>query len=128
MLSQEGREATGKVRALAEEAGVECEELIVFGRPQQTILYVAEEVLRHANRPCWWSADTPRAEARSAVAWRVNVLRRDRERAAGGDRRVTRSSPACTECKRIGEDGDTVTRSHFRQTSWGSTRRRLSDG
>ncbi len=36
--------ATGKVRALAEEAGVECEELIVFGRPEQLILAVAEEV------------------------------------------------------------------------------------
>jgi len=32
------------VRALAEEAGVECEELVVFGRPEQTILSVAEEV------------------------------------------------------------------------------------
>jgi nucleotide-binding universal stress UspA family protein len=44
MLSQEGREATGKVRALAEKESVESEELIVFGRPQQTILSVAEEV------------------------------------------------------------------------------------
>jgi nucleotide-binding universal stress UspA family protein len=44
MLSQEGREATGKVRTLAEEAGVECEELVVFGRPEQTILSVVEEV------------------------------------------------------------------------------------
>ena len=44
MLSEEGREATGKVRALAEKEGVECEELIVFGRPEQTILSVAEEV------------------------------------------------------------------------------------
>jgi nucleotide-binding universal stress UspA family protein len=44
MLSEEGREATGKVRALAEEAGVECEELIVYGRPEQTILSMAEEV------------------------------------------------------------------------------------
>jgi nucleotide-binding universal stress UspA family protein len=44
MLSQEGREATGKVRALAEKEGVESEELIVFGRPEQTILSVAEEV------------------------------------------------------------------------------------
>ena len=44
MLSQEGREATGKVRTLAEEAGVACEELVVFGRPEQTILSVAEEV------------------------------------------------------------------------------------
>jgi nucleotide-binding universal stress UspA family protein len=44
MLSQEGREATGKVRTLAEEAGVESEELIVFGRPEQTINSVAEEV------------------------------------------------------------------------------------
>ncbi len=43
-LSEDGREATGKVRALAENAGVECEELIVFGRPDQTILAVAEEV------------------------------------------------------------------------------------
>ncbi len=44
MLSQEGREATGKVRALAEKERVECEELIVFGRPEQTILSVAEEL------------------------------------------------------------------------------------
>jgi nucleotide-binding universal stress UspA family protein len=44
MLSQEGREATGKVRALAEKEGVESEELIVFGRPEQTILSVAEEL------------------------------------------------------------------------------------
>ena len=43
-LSEDGREATGKIRALAEEAGVETEELIVFGRPEQTILSVAEEV------------------------------------------------------------------------------------
>jgi nucleotide-binding universal stress UspA family protein len=44
MLSREGREATGKVRALAEKESVESEELIVFGRPQQTILSVAEEL------------------------------------------------------------------------------------
>jgi nucleotide-binding universal stress UspA family protein len=44
MLSREGREATGKVRALAEKEGVESEELIVFGRPEQTILSVAEEL------------------------------------------------------------------------------------
>jgi nucleotide-binding universal stress UspA family protein len=43
-LSEDGREATGRVRALAERAGVECEELIVFGRPEQSILAVAEEV------------------------------------------------------------------------------------
>jgi nucleotide-binding universal stress UspA family protein len=43
-LSEDGRRATGKVRALAEEAGVESEELIVFGGPKQTILSVAEEV------------------------------------------------------------------------------------
>ena len=43
-LSEDGRRATGKVRALAEKEGVECEELIVFGRPEQTILSVAEEV------------------------------------------------------------------------------------
>jgi nucleotide-binding universal stress UspA family protein len=43
-LSEEGREATGKVRALAEEAGAECEELIVSGRPDQSILAVAEEL------------------------------------------------------------------------------------
>ena len=43
-LSQDGREATGKVQALAEETGVECEALIVFGRPEQSILAVAEEV------------------------------------------------------------------------------------
>ena len=43
-FSEDGREATGKVQALAEEAGVECEELIVFGRPEQSIIAVAEEV------------------------------------------------------------------------------------
>ena len=43
-LSEDGREATGRVRTLAEKAGVECEELIVFGRPEQSILAVAEEV------------------------------------------------------------------------------------
>lgn len=43
-LSEEGREATGKVRALAEEAGVECEELVVFGGPDRSILAAAEEV------------------------------------------------------------------------------------
>jgi nucleotide-binding universal stress UspA family protein len=44
MLSREGREATGKVRAMAEKEGVKSEELIVFGRPEQTILSVAEEL------------------------------------------------------------------------------------
>ncbi|CAA9442266.1 MAG: Universal stress protein family [uncultured Rubrobacteraceae bacterium] len=44
MLSQDGREATAKVRALAEEVGAECEELVVLGRPDRTILAVAEEV------------------------------------------------------------------------------------
>ncbi len=43
-LSEDGRKATGRVRALAEKAGVECEELIVFGRPGRSILAVAEEV------------------------------------------------------------------------------------
>ena len=43
-LSEDGREATGKVRALAEEAGAECEELIVLGKPDQTIVQVAEEL------------------------------------------------------------------------------------
>ncbi len=43
-LSEDGREATGKVRTLAEEAGVECEEMIVLGRPDLSILAVAEEV------------------------------------------------------------------------------------
>lgn len=43
-LSEDGREATGKVRALAEEAGVEFEELIVLGRPDRTIVAVAEEI------------------------------------------------------------------------------------
>jgi nucleotide-binding universal stress UspA family protein len=43
-LSEDGREATGKVQALAKAAGVECEALIVFGRPEQSILAVAEEV------------------------------------------------------------------------------------
>ena len=44
MLSQDGREATGKVRVLAEEAGVDFEELIVLGKPEQAILSVAKEV------------------------------------------------------------------------------------
>ncbi len=44
MLTQDGREATGKVRALAEKVGVEAEELVVLGRPEQTILSVAEEL------------------------------------------------------------------------------------
>lgn len=35
---------TGKVRALVEEAGVEFEELIVLGRPDRTIVAVAEEI------------------------------------------------------------------------------------
>ena len=43
-LSEDGREATGRVLALAEKAGVECEELIVYGKPDQTILQVAEEL------------------------------------------------------------------------------------
>ena len=43
-LSGDGREATGKVLALAEEAGAECEELIVLGKPDQTIVQVAEEL------------------------------------------------------------------------------------
>ena len=43
-LSEDGRKATGKVRALAKKAGVECEELVVFGGPEQSILAVAEEV------------------------------------------------------------------------------------
>jgi nucleotide-binding universal stress UspA family protein len=43
-LSAAGREATGKVRALAEEAGAEFEELIILGRPDQSILAVAEEL------------------------------------------------------------------------------------
>lgn len=44
MLTQDGREATGKVRALAEKVGVEAEELVVLGGPEQTILAVAEEL------------------------------------------------------------------------------------
>ena len=43
-LSEDGREATGKVRALAKQAGVECEELVVLGKPDRTILVVAEEL------------------------------------------------------------------------------------
>jgi nucleotide-binding universal stress UspA family protein len=43
-LSQDGREATGRVRALAEEAGVECEELLVLGAPERTIIAAAEEL------------------------------------------------------------------------------------
>jgi nucleotide-binding universal stress UspA family protein len=35
---------TGKVRALAEKVGVKAEELVVLGRPEQTILSVAEEL------------------------------------------------------------------------------------
>jgi nucleotide-binding universal stress UspA family protein len=43
-LSEEGREATSKVRALAEKAGAECEELIVLGKPDRVIIAVAEEL------------------------------------------------------------------------------------
>jgi nucleotide-binding universal stress UspA family protein len=43
-LSRDGREATGKVRALAEKASVEFEELIVLGRPDRTIIAAAEEI------------------------------------------------------------------------------------
>ncbi|MBA2375829.1 MAG: universal stress protein [Rubrobacteraceae bacterium] len=43
-LSEEGREATGKVRAMAEKVGAECEEMIVLGRPDRAILAVADEV------------------------------------------------------------------------------------
>jgi nucleotide-binding universal stress UspA family protein len=43
-LSAEGREATGKVRTLAEKAGAECEELIVLGKPDRVIIAVAEEL------------------------------------------------------------------------------------
>ena len=77
MLARDGREATGRLRALAEEAGVGCEELVVLGSPKRTIIAaaaevgadsivlgaegmsglehaligsVSEEVLRHANR------------------------------------------------------------------------------
>lgn len=43
-LSRDGREATGEVRALAEKAGVEFEELIVLGRPHRAIVAAAEEI------------------------------------------------------------------------------------
>ncbi len=43
-FSEDGREATGEVRALAEKSGVECEELIVLGRPDRAIIAAAEEL------------------------------------------------------------------------------------
>ncbi len=43
-FSEDGREATGEVRASAEKAGVECEELIVLGRPDRAIIAAAEEL------------------------------------------------------------------------------------
>lgn len=43
-LSEDGREATGEAQAQAEKAGVECEELIVLGRPDQAIIAAAEEL------------------------------------------------------------------------------------
>jgi nucleotide-binding universal stress UspA family protein len=43
-LSEDGREATGRVRVLVEQAGAKCEELVVLGRPERTILLAAEEV------------------------------------------------------------------------------------
>jgi nucleotide-binding universal stress UspA family protein len=43
-LSRDGRKATGEVRALAEKAGVEFEELIVLGRPDRAIIAAAEEL------------------------------------------------------------------------------------
>lgn len=43
-LAQDCREATRKIRDLATEAGVECEEMVLEGRPDRTIIAVAEEV------------------------------------------------------------------------------------
>ena len=43
-LARDGRDATGRVRALAEEAGVDAEELVVSGRPARAILSVAGEL------------------------------------------------------------------------------------
>jgi nucleotide-binding universal stress UspA family protein len=43
-LSRDGRKATGDVRALAEKAEVEFEELIVLGRPDRAIVAAAEEI------------------------------------------------------------------------------------
>jgi nucleotide-binding universal stress UspA family protein len=43
-LAREGREATGRGRTLAEEAGVKSEEIVVSGRPAHAILSVAEEL------------------------------------------------------------------------------------
>ena len=43
-LTRTGREATAEIKALADQDGVECEELIVEGDPARAIVGVAEEV------------------------------------------------------------------------------------
>ena len=43
-LTRTGREATAEIKALADQNGVECEELILEGDPARAIVRVAEEV------------------------------------------------------------------------------------
>jgi nucleotide-binding universal stress UspA family protein len=128
-LSEDGREAIGKVRVLAEKAGVQFEELIVFGRPYQTILAVAEEVgadpvvlgaegmtglehafigsvseevLRRANRTVLVVGGHPENGSARRGTRRARAPGRGSDRAAGtgGDRRVRISAPARTETER----------------------------
>lgn len=42
-MEQAGKEATGKIKALCDEYGVECEELVLEGRPQDVIVDVADK-------------------------------------------------------------------------------------
>lgn len=43
-LEEAGREATAAVRAMADAAGVECEEILTSGRPHRAIIQTADEV------------------------------------------------------------------------------------
>jgi nucleotide-binding universal stress UspA family protein len=43
-LEKNGREATAAVKAVADAAGVECEEILTTGRPHRAILQACEEV------------------------------------------------------------------------------------
>ncbi|QIN84753.1 universal stress protein [Rubrobacter tropicus] len=43
-LEKNGREATAAVKAMADSAGVECEEILTTGRPHRAIIQVCDEV------------------------------------------------------------------------------------
>ncbi len=43
-MENTGKEATGKIKTVCDENGVECEELVVEGRPQEAIVDVAHNI------------------------------------------------------------------------------------